>query len=256
MNQILIEVLESPGFSAAMSLSDEELKIFREAIGKQWLETIKREYPDITDRFAEFGIARYHELSHLVDHNRIWNKSNRCLPQNVVQMLKGQKFFADLKNVFGEFTISDIAYDDKTVSGQEEIYWRLVRPNFPTDVGPLHADKWFHEILGMSGKAFPEGSFTVKIWIPIYCEPGKNGLMMVPESHKRAWNHSMKMVDNIPKPTFEDEAAPILIATPPGNMLIFHENTLHGGALNSGNETRVSAEITMVFTEKLNTGKN
>jgi hypothetical protein len=250
MNKILVEAIDTPGYSATMSLSNEELAFFRDAIEKQWLDTIRREYPEHAECFAERGIARYHELAHLVDHNRVWNKANRCLPQAVVQTIKNQKFIADLKAIFGEFTISDVAYDDKTISGQEEIYWRLVRPDTPSDVGPLHADKWFHEILGMSGKAFPNGSFTIKIWIPIYCEPGKNGLMMVPESHKRTWRHSMKMVNNIPKPTFDDQAEPVLIATPPGNMLIFHEETLHGGALNTGNETRVSSEITMVFSRK------
>lgn len=253
MNQILAEVIDKTGFSTSMSLSDRELALFRDAIEVQWLQTIKREYPEYAERFAELGIARYHELSHLVDHNRIWNKSNRCLPQDVVKAIKKLYFFSELKAVFGEFIISDVAYDDQTVSGQEEIYWRLVRPNTPSDVGPLHADQWFHEILGMSGKAFPKGSFTIKIWIPIYCEPGKNGLMMVPDSHKRSWKHSMQIVNNIPKPVFQDQAEAILINTPPGNMLIFHEQTLHGGALNNGNETRVSTEITMVFNKKPNT---
>lgn len=247
MSRVLAEVIKTPGYSTAMSLSGEELSLFRSAIEKRWLETIRQEYPEHADRFAELGIARYHELAHLVDHNRIWNKSNRCLPQDVVNVIKSKDFLENLKQIFGEFTISDVAYDDKTVSGLEEIYWRLVRPNTPSDVGPLHADKWFHEILGLGGRAFPEGAFTMKIWIPIYCEPGKSGLMIVPESHTRTWQHGMRLVDNIPKPVFEDHANPVLIATPPGNMLIFHENTLHGGAVNCGNQTRVSAEITIVF---------
>ena len=230
-----------------MSLNNEELNLFRDAIQNQWLEAIRREYPELADHFAELGIARYHELSHLIDHNKVWNKSNRCLPPNFVQTIKGKDFFVKLKQLFGEFVISDVAYDDKVISGEEEIYWRLVRPNTPADVGPLHADKWFHEILGLGGKAFPENSFTLKIWIPIYCEPGKNGLLIVPASHKKTWRHSMAVINGIPKPVFEDQADPVLIATPPGNMLIFHEKTLHGGALNNGKETRVSAEITMVF---------
>jgi hypothetical protein len=250
MSKILAEAIESPGYSSAMRLSHDELSFFREAIQKQWLDTIRREYPELADRFAEIGIARYHELAHLVDHSRLWNKSNRCLPQAFVQQAKTKKFFADLKKEFGEFTISDVAYDDQTVSGQEEIYWRLVRPNTPSDIGPLHADKWFHEILGFSGRVLPEGAFTIKIWFPIYCEPGKNGLMMVSESHKRSWKHGMTIVNGLPKPVFEDHADAVLIPTEPGNMLIFHEDTLHGGAMNNGVETRVSAEITMVFPRK------
>jgi hypothetical protein len=252
MKKIAKAVMDAPGFSTDMALTGEELLLFRTEIEKQWLDTLYRECPEYASQFAERGIHRYHELSHLIDHTKIWNKSNRCLPQEVVKTLKKKKFFSDLTAIFGHFAISDIAYDDKTVSGQEEIYWRLVRPNVPTDVGPLHADSWFHEILGMKGKAFPEDAFTLKIWIPVYCEPGKNGLLLVPDSHKRTWRHSMKMVDNIPKPVFEDQADAVLINTPPGNMLIFHENMLHGGALNVGNQTRVSTEITMVFEKELN----
>jgi ectoine hydroxylase-related dioxygenase (phytanoyl-CoA dioxygenase family) len=40
-----------------------------------------------------------------------------------------------------------------------------------------------------------------------------------------------------------------LIETDAGNMLIFHENILHGGVVNQGTKTRVSAEITMVISD-------
>jgi len=247
MNAVLLEVFEAPGYTNALTIPMEELALFRHAIGKQWLGAIRREYPQYAEQFAALGISRYHELAHLVDHNRLWNKSNRCLPQQDVQALKKLSFLAELKELFGEFSISSVAYDNEIVEGQEEIYWRLVRPNQPGDVGPLHADKWFHEMLGMKGRAMEQDSYTLKIWTPIYCEPGKNGLLMVPNSHKRTWRHSSTLVNGVPKPVFEDQADAILVPTPPGNMLIFPEETLHGGAVNQGNETRVSCEITLVF---------
>jgi hypothetical protein len=247
MNAVLSEVFETPGFSNALTISSDEVECFRLAISRQWLGAIRRDYPQYAEQFEALGIARYHELAHLLDHSRLWNKSNRCLPQEDVQALKKLNFLVDLKKVFGEFALSSVAYDNEIVEDQEEIYWRLVRPHQPGDVGPLHADKWFHEMLGMQGRAMAQDSYTLKVWTPIYCEPGKNGLLIVPDSHKRTWRHSTTLVNGVPKPVFEDQADPVLVSTPPGNMLIFPEETLHGGALNQGDETRVSCEITLVF---------
>lgn len=249
MNAVLSEVFEAPGYSNALTIPNTELECLRQAISRQWLGTIQRVYPEHAEQFAARGIARYHELAHLVDHNRLWNKSNRCLPQEDVQALKRQSFMAELAQVFGPFALSSVAYDNEIIEGQEEIYWRLVRPRQASDVGPLHADKWFHEMLGMKGRAMVQDSYTLKVWTPIYCEPGKNGLLMVPNSHKRDWKHSSTRVNGVPKPVFEDQADPILVPTPPGNMLIFPEETLHGGAVNQGDETRVSCEITLVFPQ-------
>ena len=247
---ILYQTIEDPGYSAAISLDQEELNFFRAAIESQWLFAIEKAYPQHLDKFKQAGIARYHELADLVDHNTLWNKVNRCLPQETVNKIKSFPFFKRLKKEFGEFNISDIAFDDQVKVGFEEIYWRLVRPNVASDVGPLHADKWFHEILHFDEKILEKGSYTIKIWIPIFCEPGKNGLLMSPNSHKRSWAHTMKVVNGLPKPVFQDKAEVSLLETHPGNALIFNEDTLHGGAINKGVKTRVSAEITMVFNPK------
>jgi hypothetical protein len=246
MNDILFEVMQSPGYSVGLSLTAEELQLFRDMIESQWLATINKEYPEYADQFKSIGVSRYHELAHLLDHNVVWNKANRCLPEADVQILKSQPFFSSLQEIFGDFKISDVVYDSTNVPGKEEIYWRLVRPNVATDVGPLHADKWFHE-LGQGGLSSSKPDFTIKVWIPIFCEPGKSGLMVVPDSHEKEWRHGSVLVKGRLKPTFEDIAEPILIETLPGDMLIFREETLHGGAVNLGEQTRVSAEITMVF---------
>ena len=117
MNAILNEVLQSPGYSTQLSLRSEELCLLRDMIETQWLEVIGSHYPEHKDKFAEVGIARYHEFSHLVDHNAIWKKSNRCLSKSDVQLLKSQKFFSELKEVFGDFKMSDVIYDSTIISG-------------------------------------------------------------------------------------------------------------------------------------------
>jgi hypothetical protein len=250
--KILKEVLESPGYSTAINLQDWELKYLRDSIESQWIAVMEEAIPTESQKIRDSRMTKYHELSSLVDHNVIWNKFNRCLSQNVVQKIETLPFFAKLKDIFGDFKISDVAYDNEVIKGAKEVYWRLVRPGVQSDVGPLHADKWFHEILDFGGKIFNENTYTLKFWVPIYCEPGKNELMIVPDSHQKIWKHSMKLVDGLPKPVFEDQADPILVETEPGNALIFNEDVLHGGALNMGQETRVSLEITMVFNRRLN----
>lgn len=249
--KIYNEVLISPGYSKAINLEEWELNYLRDSIESQWKAIMTEALPFESQKINKSKITKYHEISHMINHNNVWNKFNRCLPQNVVKKIESMPFFYRVKEIFGEFNISDIAYDNEVIKGRKEVYWRLVRPGIASDVGSLHADKWFHEILEFKDKIFTEGVHTLKIWIPIYCEPGKNGLMIVPDSHKKKWKYSTKLIDKLPKPIFEDKANPILIDTKPGNALIFNEDLLHCGALNNGKETRVSIEITMVFNIKL-----
>jgi hypothetical protein len=239
-------VFDSPGFSTDLHLTHEELALFRRSIEDQYLEVLLLLEKSSGDKLTESGIENYHQVSHLIDHSQVWNKKNRCLPEKYVAKIKKSNFMAKLKDIFGNFKISNIVYDQILVKDSEEIYWRLVRPEAESDVGALHADKWFHEVLNT--QYIPQESTSIKVWIPIYCEPGKNGLLIVPDSNKREWEHVF--IHNSlgqPKPVIIESPPPILINTPPGNMIIFSDRTLHGGAPNRGLKTRVSAEITLLL---------
>jgi hypothetical protein len=247
------KVFDMPGYSRDVKLGPEELALFRSAITDQWLSVIEQHHPELAPQFRQVGIQNYHQLAHLVDHEGLWPKQNRCLPKVSCEHIKALPFLQTLREEFGDFELSEVFYGNTHEADREEIYWRLVRPNTVTDVGSLHADKWFHKIMGMDNRAFPPGSTTVKIWIPIYSEPGKNGLMIAPNSHHREWRYHAVARGRDMKPNIDEDIATIgaeLMLTDPGNMLLFNEGTLHGGALNRGNETRVSVEITMVFPNK------
>jgi hypothetical protein len=251
------KVFGSPGFSTEMQLNAEELACFRTAIESQWLAAIRQGYPELVKQFEAAGLRNYHRLSHLVDHERLWPKQNRVLPQPAVERIKALGFIGRLRSVFGDFAISDVVYGNTICQDQQEIYWRIVRPGVENDIGPLHADQWFHRVLGSGYGMFPPGVDTVKIWIAIYCEPGKSGLLVVPQSHQKEWRHSYVEKGGFKKPQLDEDPATLgstLVETEPGTMVIFNERLLHGGAVNRGTMTRVSAEITMVLKNKAGDG--
>ena len=74
--------------------------------------------------------------------------------------------------------------------------------------------------------------------------------MVEKNSHKRSdinWEGIFK--HGIMKPILLDKESSLnmtLINTLPGETVIFNDNLLHGGALNKGLNTRVSAEFTII----------
>lgn len=250
--KILELVLNKPGYTTNLQLNNTELASFKDAIFNQYLQNIKITYPNLYKNFKENGLENYHLLSKLINHEIMWLKINRCLPQDFVNDFKKMEIYIYLKEIFGPFRISGIISGDKVYPEREEIYWRLVRPCTPSDIGPLHADKWFHEIDPLHEKILGKNTYTIKIWIPIITEPGKNGLLLVPNSNLKKWKYDVIQRNNNIKPKLIDDANPILVSSKPGNLIIFNENLLHGGAVNEGKTTRVSCEITMVFDKKLN----
>ena len=250
MNSLAKQLHEDPGYCAAYKLDNKELQCIREVIEQQWLSRINECYPSLTENFRELGIDRYHEASHHVNHNKLWQKRYRVFSISDAKKIQGLKFFKKISNDLNASGISDVVFEDgKVQKGYGEVYWRLVRPGVDTDVGPLHADKWFHDVIGGHEGMFPEGATTVKMWIPIICEPEKNGLMLVPQSHKKKWNVKYVHDGTAPKPHFDDHLEgyeKCLVPTNPGSILLFNENLLHCGAVNYGAYTRVSIEITFI----------
>jgi hypothetical protein len=243
------QVFGEAGYSSDLKLTIAELNIFRTLISQQWLQAINTLHPDLTDKAEKLGIENYHQISNHVNHKKMWPKSNRVLPQKAVLQIKQLPFLTTLRREFGEFSLSDI-YDTKQHGGHEEVYWRLVRPNEATDVGPLHKDRWFHGAFNDGYGMFKEDEVTVKMWIPILCESGKSGLYLLPGSHLKEWKYHIEIADGVPRPVPDEDltaSGAILMPTAPGNVLLFHENVLHGGAINSSTTTRVSAEITLVL---------
>lgn len=240
------ETLENGcGYYLELRFSSEELKEVLELVESHWLQRLKKVYPHDWERFSEIGMARYHELAHLIDHASAWTKDARMLPENAVKKIRSMSIVKKLEAEYGAIEI----VDEENI-GYEEIDWRLVRPNEASDVGPFHADAWFCE-LGHGVK--PDSDIkAIKIWIALCCEPGLNGLKVVPHSQKKTWRYHGEFRHGFVKPQIdEDEASlpAVLAHTSPGDAVLFHDKLLHAGAINRGQFTRVSMEF-MIFVKK------
>ena len=234
------DIESDAGFYIGISLLDDELLRIQEMITHSWIRCIAESAStEIAKKFEEVGIQRYHELCHLLDHSSIWSKRRRILSLDCVGNIRNMSLIKTLEGEFGRFLISD-----EEDIGHEEIYWRLVRPDQPSDVGPLHADAWFWELGQMP---MPADYYRIKVWTAIHCDPGLNGFRYVPGSHRHSWSYYGQEMNGVTKPQIdisEDQLNIQPFISRPGDTIIFHDRLLHGGLRGSGN-TRVSIEFTI-----------
>ncbi len=243
------EIYKDPGYTLAYKLSKGDLQYLRDVVTQQYLDNIRKECPEHYELFESAGIENYHKHSHLVEHTKIWPKLRRCLDQDVCQRIQQLDFFKTLQRDFSPFMLGRVVYEKEVDWSRDEMYWRIVRPQQSDDVGTLHADKWFHDSMKIRERVFPEGANALKIWLPLFCEIGMNGLEIVEGSHRQDWTFNVVDIENTAKPRLGVDETQIerkLLLTPPGQMVIFNEDLVHVGAVNKGEQTRISLEITLV----------
>ena len=242
----LKEDLENKGYSTEIYLNKKELNTMRRFIESQWLDTIKKYNPKIADEIysRQLSMNEYHLVSESLDHSKIWVKLSRILPSSFFDWIIKTNFYKILKEVFGEFIISD-----EENLGWPNLYWRIVRPLCSDDIGPLHRDCWFWEL----NKNYKRPNFAfkrIKVWIPIFTVKGKNGLLVEPFSQNRndiIWTREER--HGIQKPklmTSQDCFSTKLLELDPGNIVLFNDNLIHGGSSNESKFTRVSLEFTIL----------
>lgn len=234
------EVHGAAGFSTLLHLGVDELARVRALVEAHWLRVLEQHAPQHAAAFAERGLARYHELAHRIDHAALWPKASRILRAGDVAEIRQMPFMHRIAEELGEFEISD-----EEEVGWEEIYFRLVRPRQPDDVGPLHADRWFWDL---GHGVTPPGVERIKVWGAVVCEPGRNGLRLVPGSHRRSWRYHGEERHGMLKPQIDEDESRldiVLLSTQPGDVVVFNDALLHGGAYNAGETTRVSFEMTL-----------
>ena len=243
----VLKSVATQGYSTDYILSSSDLACLQQYVKSQWLSVIHRNNPDLYESLCSdnVSLSDYHKYSFLIDHHTLWPKTSRILPETSLHDILDCELFAYLSNVFGDYCISD---EDNL--GYPNIYWRLVRPNEPSDVGPLHRDSWFWKL----NTSFPTPSYPfkrIKVWIALHVESGLNGLLVSPLSHLRddiRWSSEHR--HGIHKPVLETDLSDIsthLIPCEPGQVIIFHDDLIHGGSINSATTTRVSMEFTLII---------
>jgi phytanoyl-CoA dioxygenase PhyH len=242
----LSKVFGDQGFSIDVSLRPDELVELRRLTTKSWLDVIGKMAPESVDRFSEAGIENYHQLSHLLDHANLWTTHTRTFSPEVVDTISSFSLFDFLKRDCPGYSV-DSEMPPWGDLGRPRMYWRLVRPGDGTDLGPIHADYWFHAVLD-NYREERGPNVKLKIWIPIYLEEGTTGFAFVPESHFQKYPFRRVHVGNGNfKPDLSESELdrPLqTLATPPGTAVMFNYNLVHRGANSSrAIRTRVSMEL-------------
>lgn len=193
-------------------------------------ETLNRKF-DTLEGAAEFII--------LNDFSRFKNK-----PARIFANAPARKFVDYLESYGFLNTVDGDFVTDEEGLGYENIYWRLARRDSSSDVGPVHADRWFWEL---GENPFPNSHTRVKVWMPLIQDDHNPSLMILPGSQKRRYEYDFR-TDKWGKrrPVFTNELVENAMVEAPvrvGQAIIFHDSLLHGGRVTSSD--RVSIEFTL-----------
>ena len=231
-------------------LNDSDLIVIREIIGEQIKRTILQTLPNIeylANTYKDI-LKDYHLVEPYLNHNNLWTKKNRMLNEEDAKWLEGSESISSLLDEYHCHKVSD----EEGIL-RSNYYWRLTRPHAKGDVGPLHRDEWFWRLNNNFGENM-KGYKRIKVWIGIQTEVEKNGLLVVPGSHKHnniEWRG--ENTNTIIKPRLISEISPEsieLVKTPPGYGIIFDDKLLHGGSINKATVARCSIEFTMICPSK------
>ena len=142
----LQDIMDGVGFCVE-SLTTAELEYVRGLITAQYLDRLGQLQPAIVEVARERGVANYHTLPIAFDHGKCWPKPARLLDVRYVKSFSEMGFFRRICQQIGP----------NAVISHDELNWRLVRPNQPSDTGPVPADKWFRDALWAT-VPLPDGS--------------------------------------------------------------------------------------------------
>jgi hypothetical protein len=216
-------------------LSSSDFSFLRSILTRQ----VRRKVPSLVD------LSLYHQLASDEVHQGLASKRERVLCDEDSAQLLALSSIQDLLINYPDYRISNVVYDSENQEERPEFYFRLVRPNKESDVGTPHCDFWFDEATQTN---YGRGN-TLKLWIPIVIEPGKNGLLFYPHAPNEV-PYTIANENGYLRPLINFDLAklgdPLLPTLSYGQALMFCDDILHCGAPNIGSTTRVSMEITLV----------
>ncbi|MBX9584084.1 MAG: phytanoyl-CoA dioxygenase family protein [Gemmataceae bacterium] len=222
---------------ALEALTPDELAAVRGMITDQYLDGLREAAPGLVNRAEAVGLDQYHTLPIPFDHGSFWEKRRRVLPASAIPAFERMGFFRRIRD---RLPSASVYHDD--------LMWRIVRPGQPSDIGPVHADKWFWDA---GNGSIPAGHDRFKIWVGVWTEPGLNGLSVKSYSHTSdKWKHHFEFKHGKMKPVLDESAEALnmeLLPLRSGEMVFFHDALLHGGVVNAAQTCRVSIELTVAY---------
>lgn len=226
------------GFIDGFSLSINELKFIKNVIYSDFCERIKNFDEKLTHEEDICSLKHYHLADFSKFHVPLWPKRHRMLNKEAISKLKSMNFF---KSLFSMLNLKKIANADNIQ--EEEVYWRIVRPNCHDDIGSLHADSWFYTQNKVNP---PKDIASLKLWIAIETDIGENGLCYIPGSHKVKYEYDLIDKKGMRKPLIRscDAKHVVKFQASPGDTILFHDDFIHGGFI-GGFNTRVSLEMAL-----------
>lgn len=237
MESIYAAVNGPKGYYFGFQTDNEDLDRLRKTIKTHFLRNIAKDFPKLLNVAAKVSMDQYHQFCETIPHETYWTKTKRILPKDLLREFKDTRLYRWLHE---HCEIATITGED--LVEEEEVYWRLVRPNAARDVGSLHADAWFWEL---AGENTPDNVERVKVWIPIFTEPGISGLKYIPGSQQESIPYSSVTKNGKKKPIIQvdlDHRSEVFNGSP-GTPFIFNDRLIHGGNV-GGERTRVSVEFT------------
>ena len=235
------ELNSGPGYVTGPTPRDEEVAWLQDFVQRKWRAVLTSRYPALSETIAATSIADYHKIAHLIDHASTWEKDTRLFTSAEVDILIARlTMFQYLKSAFGPYEVADVEG-----LGYPEIYLRLVRPKQSGDIAGAHADAWFYTVT--NHMSVEEQHRMVKVWLPVFSEPGLSGLSVAVDSHKMNLAYTGEMRHGRMKPLMTDPRASTIKLSPlqlaPGQCVAFHVDLLHQGIGHMTDKSRVSIEF-------------
>ena len=249
-NKYIDEINEGIGFSRLPAINNEITSYILNEVNNQVIEKLKQLCPKYQIYMIEDSIFESFENIESSIWPKLFTKEQRVLNKSAVELI-GEY----LKKYLSNLLRREIIFGDYLGLGYPNFSLRVVRPNFISDVGPLHADQWFID-MGLQPLTKSIQNYQLcKLWLPIQSDPKLCNLLVIPNSHKQKNIYKYKIIKTQSgnKPAIAndiDQNQLVMIDNPPGSPLIFNMSLIHGGSLNKSNRCRVSMEFEFYASKK------
>jgi len=199
-------------------------------------------------KFDYKDILNFHLLFNKNEKEKILISKNRRIPINLYlknKVIKNKFLNLILNKLWGhkEKDIYWVGNPEKKEFKKNFIGFRVVRPKKNKDAAKYHIDAY-----SRNDKSF------VSIWVPIQGFSNLYSMGLLNGSHKifhkkEFFNTNKKVISKIFKKKYISKFRPIKPNLKPGECVLFHSNLIHGGGINTGQNSRVSVEF-RIFNKK------